>query len=49
MSEDCRVSAYWLAAVVVGYRSDNERVHGAIVIGGTVLLLVSMSHILTAV
>ncbi len=40
---------YWLVACAVGYRSGNERVQGAIVIGGTVLLLASMSHILAAV
>jgi hypothetical protein len=41
--------AYWLAAVAVGYRSDNERVQGAIVAIGIAVLLVSMSHILAAV
>jgi hypothetical protein len=40
---------YWLVACFVGYRSNNERIQGAIVIGGTLLLLVGMSHVLPAV
>ena len=40
---------YWLVACFVGYRSNNERIQGAIVVGGTVLLLVGMSHVLPAV
>jgi hypothetical protein len=38
--------AYWAVACFVGYRSNNERVQGAIVIGIIALLLVGMSHIL---
>ena len=41
--------AYWLVACCVGYWSHNERIQGAIVIGGTLLLLVGMSHVLPAV